>query len=101
MKTLRLDLKRAISRRSFWFTILLTMAVLWIGLGPQTAYLLSDIITGYRPPWNYLLYNTLRSSTSALTLPALVALPYALNECMELQTGYFRYALIRSCRRCV
>ena len=50
MKTLRLDLKRAIFRRSFWFTVLLTMAVLWIGLGPQTAYLLSDIITGYRPP---------------------------------------------------
>lgn len=96
MKMILLDLKRAFTGAWFWITILATILLLWVGLDAQSTYLVSEIVSGYRPAWNHLLNVTLLSATSTLTLPAIAALPYAAQGLGELQSGVFRYAMLRS-----
>ncbi|MEG0863034.1 MAG: hypothetical protein RSE58_09925 [Clostridia bacterium] len=96
MKMIWLDLKRSIAGKWFLITILATILLFWVGLGAQATYLADDIACGYRPAWNYLLNAALLSATSALTLPAIAALPYAAQGLNEMQSGVFRFAMFRS-----
>lgn len=75
MRAIYVDLRRAIINKWFLITLVGTLALLWIGLGPQSTSLTGDILSGYRPQWNMYLYMALTSSASTLTLPSLAALP--------------------------
>lgn len=98
MKTFKVDLKRALLGKWFVVSLLGNITFLWIGLGAQSTYMISELAEGYKPCWNYLLYTTLTSPASTLSLPALAALPFAGAALSEIHSNAYRYALFRSGR---
>ena len=87
---------RALMGKWFAFAAVGTLIFLWLGIGTDSFNMLrSDQFTVDR---QNLIYMSLTSESTALSLPALAALPAAAMALTELRTGIFRAKVFRSGR---
>lgn len=90
------EIWRVFLAKWFWFASIGTVIFLWLGLGSESYYMLqsSEI------PLDMLglLQTTMTSESTALSLPALAALPAAAVALAEMRTGIFRAKVFRAGR---
>ena len=91
MRELALEILRMIKGKRFFLSAMLTAAVLWAGIGPDSYWLLQ----GAEMDVTRLLQNALTSSMNAIALPLLAALPGAALPYQEIRSGAVRNILFR------
>lgn len=104
MKCIFTDFRRAMTGRWFLAALLASAAALYMSIGSQTHYLLTEL--RYLSEYDAIYYDLcellmqgMRGDFGVLTLPALSALPFAAQALTELKCGAIRPVIFRAGRK--
>lgn len=88
---------RSFTDKWFWLAAVATVIFLWLGIGTESYIMLQS--SEFPVDKRELLQNSLMSESTALSLPALAALPAAAMALTEVKTGIVRSKVFRVGRR--
>lgn len=105
MKTIRSEIRRALTGRWFLAAVFASAATLWLSAGWQTQMIAEALRYAhepemcFQPDWTGFMNAALTGELGLLVLPAVSSLPFAAEALLEIRGVAFRPAMFRTGRR--